>query len=102
MTNLLAKTANWKFILLSFLAFVICMYWFQTYESQMSAIAGEHTPLIDTRRNYDLEEIKDFIERFKGQVVVSDVVPDFAIKMLPVLLTIVLIVLIAPSLNSLM
>lgn len=27
-----------------------------------------------------LEEIKDFIERFKGQVVVSDVVPDFAAK----------------------
>ncbi len=67
MPNLLAKTSNWKFILPAFLAFVFCIYLFQNGEAKMSAIAGEKTPLIDVRENYDLAEINDFFGKIKEE-----------------------------------
>lgn len=67
MTNLLAKFSNWKLILPAFLAFVFCIYLFQDGESKMSAIAGEPTPMIDVRENYDLAEINDFFGKIKEE-----------------------------------
>ncbi len=36
MTQLLAKMANWKFILPSLLAFIYCLYLFQVYGEQLN------------------------------------------------------------------
>ncbi|MEM1123777.1 MAG: hypothetical protein AAGJ18_25285 [Bacteroidota bacterium] len=67
MKNLLANWSNWKLILPAFLGFVYCIYLFQGAESKMSALAGEHTPMIDVRENYDLAEINDFFKKIKGE-----------------------------------
>ncbi len=67
MTNLLAKLSNWKLIVPALLGFIYCIYLFQTYEAQMSELAGEHTPMIDLRENYDLAEIQDFFTIIKSE-----------------------------------
>lgn len=67
MTQVLAKMANWKFILPSLLAFIYCIYLFQIYGEQMNTLAGETVPMIDMRRNYDAEEIKTFFSKIKPE-----------------------------------
>ena len=67
MTQLLAKAANWKFILPALLGFIYCIYLFQNGEAQMSALAGEKTPMIDVRQNYDAAEVKDFFTKIQAE-----------------------------------
>lgn len=67
MTQLLAKIANWKFIIPSLLAFIYCMYLFQVYGEQLNTLAGEASPIIDVRQNYDAEEIKTFFANIKPE-----------------------------------
>jgi len=67
MTSLLAKLSNWKLIIPALLAFIYCIYLFQTSEAQMSELAGVHTPMIDTRSGYDLEEIQEFFTIIKPE-----------------------------------
>lgn len=95
MINLLAKTSNWKFILPAFLGFVVCIYQFQTGESKMSALAGERSPMIDVRTDYDLAEINHFFDKIgsEGRAVhqfmtgVVDMIFPFAYGLLFILLS---------------
>ena len=66
MTNLLAKMANWKFIIPALLGFIYCMYLFQGAAEQLNTLAGEEAPMIDLRRNYDVAEIKEFFTKIKA------------------------------------
>ncbi|MGB1241119.1 MAG: hypothetical protein ACPG49_01270 [Chitinophagales bacterium] len=67
MKNLLAKTSNWKFILPALLGFIYCIYLFQGYQSEMSAIAGEEVLMIDVRESYTLNEINDLFTKIKAE-----------------------------------
>lgn len=67
MTQLLAKMANWKFIVPALLAFIYCIYLFQIYGEQLNVLAGEEVPIIDMRRNYDVEEINTFFTKIKPE-----------------------------------
>lgn len=67
MTNLLAKTANWKFIIPALLGFIYCLYLFQVYGEQLNTLAGEEVPIIDLRRNYEVAEINEFFTKIKAE-----------------------------------
>jgi len=67
MTNVLAKLSNWKMIVPALLGFIYCIYLFQNSETQMSELAGQHTPMIDTRTGYDLAEIQEFFTIIKSE-----------------------------------
>ena len=67
MTQLLARMANWKFILPSLLAFLYCLYLFQIYGERLNTLAGEPAPIIDVRPNYNAEEIKAFFTSIKTE-----------------------------------
>ncbi|MFK7908256.1 MAG: hypothetical protein AB8B69_24210 [Chitinophagales bacterium] len=67
MKNLLAKTSNWKFIVPALLGFIYCIYLFQTYQSEMSTIAGEEVMMIDVREAYILNEINDLFTKIKEE-----------------------------------
>ena len=67
MTKLLAKAANWKFIIPALLAFMYCIYLFQVAEGQLNELAGERAPIIDMRNNYDVAEITDFFTKIKAE-----------------------------------
>lgn len=67
MTNLLAKISNWKFILLSFLGFAYCIYLFQVYGEIMNVAAGVESPMIDMRKDYDINEINNFFTSIKAE-----------------------------------
>ena len=67
MTNLLAKTGNWKFIIPVLVAFIYCIYLFQVAEKQLNTLAGEAAPIIDMRKDYDVAEIKEFFTKIKAE-----------------------------------
>ncbi|MEM6801012.1 MAG: hypothetical protein AAF696_06380 [Bacteroidota bacterium] len=60
MKQLLITASSWKFILPAFIAFITCTYLFQPYQTQINAITGKESPIVDLRKNYDKAEIQDF------------------------------------------
>lgn len=60
MKKLLTTSSNWKFILPAFLAFIICLYLFQSYQTEINSLTGKDSPIVDLRKNYDQQEIHQF------------------------------------------
>ena len=67
MKKLLTTASNWKIILPSFLAFMVCLYLFQEYQSEINAITGEESPIVDLRKDYDKAEIQEFFGLLKEE-----------------------------------
>lgn len=67
MTQLLARISNWKLILPALLGFIFCIYLFQTYQAEMSSLAGEQIELIDMKRDYTVEDINSFFTKIKPE-----------------------------------
>ena len=63
MKKLLTTASNWKFILPSFLAFIVCLYLFQVNQAKINAITGTESPIVDLRKDYDKAEIHDFFSQ---------------------------------------
>ena len=63
MKAFISKSANWKFILLAFIASVGCIYSFQLAQEGMNKQVGEEAPMIDMRSGFDAAEVKDFFTK---------------------------------------
>ena len=95
MKNLLVKTSNWKFIIPALLAFIFCIYLFQTAQAKMDQIAGEEAAMIDMRNNYNLDEINHFFTKLESEgrkvhqqvTGITDMIFPFAYGMLFILLS---------------
>jgi len=67
MKGILASWSNWKIILVSFIAFVVCIYMFQSAQSKMGELAGKEVLMIDMRSDYDKTEINEFFASIKSE-----------------------------------
>ena len=67
MKKLLTTASNWKFILPSFLAFIVCLYLFQVNQAKINEITGTESPIVDLRKDYDKAEIHDFFSQLKQE-----------------------------------
>jgi len=67
MKKLLTTASNWKFILPSFLAFIVCLYLFQVNQAKINEITGTESPIVDLRKDYDKAEIQEFFGLLKEE-----------------------------------
>lgn len=95
MKNALAQYSTWRLILPAFIAFVVCIYFFQKAQNEMSVLAGEEVVIIDMMPSYDKAKINDFFIKIKpeGRAIhkqttgVVDMVFPFAYGLLFILLS---------------